>query len=181
MEMGVPAAAAELGVTEEAIRVRLRNGELRGRRVRVGRRDRWFIDAADVAMWKRRRIIAGAAVPGEVLLPGEVSRAGMSSVGVGAVVGDGVQGRPPALGVLQGGVSGGVSPTSALAAGGGSLSSGGSVPGGASPVANQAVVGTVDVRTGGDLEVELVRLRREVKVLRAALYELIGPDRWPVS
>ena len=63
MEMGVPAAARELGVTEEAVRLRLRNGEMQGRRVRVGRRDRWFVDASEVARWRDRRVVLGAPVP----------------------------------------------------------------------------------------------------------------------
>ena len=62
MEIGVPAAARELGITEEAILVKLRNGELGGSKIRVGRRDRWFVDCTDVDTWRRRRdVLEGPA------------------------------------------------------------------------------------------------------------------------
>jgi excisionase family DNA binding protein len=55
VDVSVAQAARAVGVTEEAVRAQLREGRLRGRRVQVGRRQTWRVDAAEVAAWKARR------------------------------------------------------------------------------------------------------------------------------
>jgi hypothetical protein len=143
MEIGVPAAARELGITEEAIRVKLRNGELGGRKIRVGRRDRWFVDRTDVDTWRRRRdVLEGPAT-------------------VSSPVQDQVPQQVHQMAVP---VGGGASAT-------------GKLQGRADPASSRITGVEVDLRDVAlDLD-ELVRLRREVAVLRATLWELLNPER----
>jgi excisionase family DNA binding protein len=55
MEVSVNEAARRLGVSQEAVRSRLRDGELKGRQVPRGRRRLWLVDAEDLAVWEARR------------------------------------------------------------------------------------------------------------------------------
>jgi excisionase family DNA binding protein len=66
MEVSVAQAAFEVGVTEEAVRALLREGRLGGRRVQVGRRQTWRVDADDVAAWKARRPVPPLESPVDV-------------------------------------------------------------------------------------------------------------------
>jgi len=59
MEVSVEQAATRLGVTPEAVRARLRNGRLRGRQVRRGRRNVWRVNELSLSVWERQRGGAG--------------------------------------------------------------------------------------------------------------------------
>lgn len=55
--------AEAVGVSEEAVRSRLREGRLTGRRVRVGRRSMWRADAAAVDAWRMSRRLSVLSEP----------------------------------------------------------------------------------------------------------------------
>lgn len=55
MDLSVNEAARRLGVSQEAVRSRLRGGDLKGRQVPRGRRQMWLVDAEDLAVWEARR------------------------------------------------------------------------------------------------------------------------------
>lgn len=55
MEVSVEEAARRLGVTEEAVRSKLRNGQLPGRQLTVGRRRVWRVQLEGLSAWEARR------------------------------------------------------------------------------------------------------------------------------